>query len=118
MIDNARDLISRLRDEAIRSDWMDSVPTGKQGTAKAWFQSHHGATVDLLQAVVSETGELSQGWAPTGRVLDSKSRATYATFDGSIREYKDMRVEAVSDTVLVASSPYGSHRQIQIYRIK
>lgn len=117
MIDNARGLIGLVRDEAIRDEWLNALPTDKAGTVKGWFQSHHGATVDTLQVTVLSDGTLRNGWAPTGRVIDSKSRATQVSFDQSSRDYQGMRVEAASDICLVASSSWGNDRQLVIYKV-
>lgn len=118
MLDAAKNLIGRIKDESIRQEWLDALPTTKAGTAKAWFEVNHGRKVDLLQATVLSDGTLRNGWAPTGRVIDSKSLKAYVMFDESRREYKGMRVEAVSDEVMVASSPFGDDtRQIMVYKI-
>lgn len=66
----------------------------KSGTAKAWFQARHGQLVDTLQA--SQMGL----WGPNGRVIDA-SRGTYVRLDGSIRDYKGLKVVHVTDDVLM-----------------
>ena len=117
MLDNARDLIGLVRDESVRAEWLGALPSDKAGTAKVWFQDHHGATVDTLQVTVLSDGTLRNGWAPTGRVIDSKTRATQVSFDESSRDYQGMRVEAVSDDCLVASTSWGDDRQLVIYKV-
>lgn len=120
MLDTAKAMVGRITDDHLRNDWLGAMPDTKRGTCKAWFQSHHGKDVELIQAVVSEDGTMRNGWAPGPRRMDSLTRKGAVLFgeypEASSREYEGMRVEGVSDDVLVASAPWGDYRQIMIYR--
>lgn len=110
----ANALLERVRPEH-RDKW-GTLPTTATGTAKAWLTARHGTKVDTLQVTADTEGRLASGWAPGPREVDA-SRATYATFDGSRRDYAGMTVVAANDTHLVAVAPWGDDAvQVAIYR--
>jgi len=56
---------------------------GKSVSLKTWLQNHD--LVETVQATIA--GDIvTRGWAPGPREIDA-SRSTYATFDGSRRDY-------------------------------
>lgn len=113
--------LTQIRDNFISSDdWKDALSHAAeypcQGSAKRWLQAHNGKSVDTLQlSVYLDGAELAGGvagslWAPIGRTVDA-SRATYATLDGSRRDYSDLSVIHESENILVA---YGNSSDGQI----
>lgn len=90
------------------------LPETASGTARKWFEARHGKEVALVQFSVQEGGMPTNVWVPGARTVDA-SRATFVEFDGSKRDYRGLRVEAASDSVLVASTEWGDGRQVCIY---
>ena len=116
-------LVEKVR-EQYRHDWDLAGITprnGKTGSVKAWMQAHDGQSIDTLQVNVSPEGMLTNGWNPGPRTLRSTQQATQFGFEvgeeQSRREYAGMRLEAVSDTMLVASAQWGDGTQVMIYRV-
>jgi hypothetical protein len=76
--------------------WADTLtealtyPTG--GSIKSYLAEQHGREVDTFQASLHLAGadieRVANIWAPTSRIVDTKSRATIAFFDGSALEYR------------------------------
>jgi hypothetical protein len=77
------------------------------GTVALWFKNRHGTLVDTVQVGKDGHG----AWVPTGRLVDSQTRAGGAVLDDSIRDYAGMRVHAVTETCLIAST----HNQVMAY---
>lgn len=80
------------------------LDTGKpSGTMRDWMLAHHGQQVTTIQMSTRQY----DGWAPTGRVVDAKSGATFVQFSGlayanpSTRYYAGMRVLRTSETALI-----------------
>lgn len=81
-----------------------SVAAGSsaQGTLRDWMRAHDGVRVDTLQVGLGRRS----AWAPTARVVDA-SRTTFATLDGSRRDYAGMRVVAANDDgIMVADESH------------
>ena len=119
----AQALVSKVR-EQYRPDWDLTGITprnGKTGSVKAWMQAHDGENIDTLQANVNAEGVITSAWNPGPRTLRSTQQATQFGFEvgeeQSRREYAGMRLDAVSDTMLVASSQWGDGTQVMIYRV-
>lgn len=119
----AQALVDKVREEH-RADWDLTGITprnGKTGSVKAWMQAHDGKNIDTLQVNVSPQGVLTNAWNPGPRTLRSTQQATRFWFEvgdeHSSREYAGMRLEAVSDTMLVASTLWGNTTQVMIYRV-
>lgn len=122
-LEAAAALVDKVREEH-RSDWDLSTLTprnGKTGSVKAWMRAHDGKNIDTLQVNVTRSGELINAWNPGPRLLRSTMQATRFWFEvgggHSSREYAGMRLEAVSDTMLVASTLWGNTTQVMIYRV-
>lgn len=122
-LEAAAALVEKVREEH-RPNWDLSALTprnGKTGSVKAWMQAHDGENIDTLQVNVSPQGVLTNGWNPGPRTLRSTMQATRFWFEvgdeHSTREYAGMRLEAVSDTMLVASTQWGTGTQVMIYRV-
>lgn len=116
MKDYAVALIGKISDEATRQDWIDLVPNTKRGTAKEWFARKHGSNVDTIQAVVGSDGTFHSAWSAVHRRVDATTAKGSVRLAGSARDYAGLRVEAVSDDMLIASTPWGDDRQVCIYR--
>ena len=80
------------------SEWHGNISRAINGghspeSVKAWLKSRDGQSVDTMQVdIVLENGApvaMRSPWCPLARVIDS-SRATYATFNGSRRDYAGM----------------------------
>lgn len=103
-----RDALDTVADSPAKSEWvamLDSLPTSASGTLKSWAQSRDGATVRTYQWRVKDDGRPFGTWAPGPRTIDA--RATYATFDGSRRGYRGVRVVAADDdAILIASDEW------------
>ena len=122
-LEAAAALVEKVREEH-RPDWDLSTLTprnGKTGSVKSWMQAHDGQSIDTLQVNVSPQGVLTNAWNPGPRTLRSTMQATRFWFETggghSSREYAGMRLEAVSDTMLVASTLWGNTTQAMIYRV-
>ena len=66
---------------------------------RSWMQAHHGAHVHTVQVTV-KTGAV---WAPLDRLLDAQSHASYATLNGSRRDYAGMIVQSASADMVIVS---------------
>lgn len=78
---------------------LENLPQEPQGTMKSWMQAANGERIQTVQ-VENRTGK---AWAPTDRVVDAAARATGVVLDGSIRDYRGMRVVGADDKVLVVT---------------
>lgn len=101
-------------------DW--TLPDAKSGTVRSWMTERHGKTVDTAQAVVTKDGMMRNEWFAPLRTIDTESQAGAVWFEGkdgfSCRDYAGMRVEAVSEDTLFASTPWGDDaRQVIVYRV-
>lgn len=114
-IDNLRTFCERLTTNPV--EWpedtfayrtadavLDLLDTGKPwGTMRDWMLAHHGQQVTTIQMDTRQYG----GWAPTGRIVDAKSGATFVQFSGlayaapSTRYYAGMRVLRASENALI-----------------
>lgn len=100
-LDNFARLVSILSYEDDRARF--KAPDGvKYRSYKTWITAHDGLKVDTLQASFpDDTGEIYMPWAPANRVIEARS--TFATFDGSRRDYKGVTVLASDDDIIVAT---------------
>lgn len=83
---------------------LNLLDTGKpSGTMRDWMLAHHGQQVATIQMDTRQYG----WWAPTGRIVDAKSGATFVQFSGlayappSTRYYAGMRVLRASENILI-----------------
>lgn len=79
----------------------DTLATGSTvgtGTVKAWFTVHHGQAVNTVRLDTdTELDKVVGGYTPCNRVIDSQTRKSYATLDGSRSDY--------TGTTVVLSEP-------------
>ena len=91
------------------------------GTLRRFLQHNHLNTVETLKAnlnldaaVISTFTVL---WAPGPRTIDSQTRKTSATLDGSTREYAGVTTFLATDTLYVGYASWGKDAlQLIIYR--
>lgn len=102
MLDNYGKLVGTLSHESDRERF--TAPDGMTHRSyKAWVTQHNGLKVDTLQASFpDDTGEIHMPWAPANRVVEACG--TYATFGGSRRDYRGVKVLASDDNTIVASN--------------
>lgn len=101
MMDNYARLVGILSHESDRDRF--AAPDGMvHRSYKGWVTMHDGEAVDTLQATFpDDTGRITMPWAPANRVI--KARATFATFDGSRRDYRGVKVLASDDNTIVVT---------------
>jgi hypothetical protein len=92
----------------------DAVSDGARGTMRAWMEAHNGARIETLQATVSIDGGIRDLWTPGARILDA-TRSTFATLNGSRRDYGGCRVLAAGDETLIIVTPWGDDVQLCVY---
>jgi hypothetical protein len=85
---------------AVIDDITQAMEATPAGTVSQWFKARHGAHIDTVQVGRDGYG----AWVPADRVADSMSRAGGVMLDDSLREYAGMRVHAVTETCLIAST--------------
>ena len=86
-----------------------------QGTMRKWCEAHDGQIVHLTQVLAREDGVPVSAWMPGGRKLVAGK--TYASFDGSIREYSPGRVLHAEDDALIVAHPWGEREHVCIYQL-
>jgi hypothetical protein len=110
--------LNRRADNPIAREWAGRILDArysKNGTARAWFESHHGGTVDTLQATAHDSGDITSVWAPDARTVDA-TRAGGVRLDGSTREYRGLRVVGATADILIAVTAWGEDAaQVCVY---
>ncbi len=98
--------LQRLRDVVRQNDTitacsnvLDALNNPRPaGRMRDWMTLNHGRKVTTIQVGPGGT------WAPTGRTIDAKTRATMVRLDGSTREYAGFRVIHAYPRVLIVES--------------
>lgn len=100
-------VIDELISPEHRKRFMNALSSATSGreriSARRWFESHHGAEVNTLQAG-------ARPWESGAREVDA-SRSTYVTMGGSRRDYAHLKVIGASASALFA---YDADFGIQI----
>lgn len=80
---------------------MVDSPTPR-GTMAQWFQARNGSTVHTIQ-VDGNTGAI---WSPLSRTVDATSYRGKVLLNGSARDYRGMKVLAVSGNALIVADDW------------
>ena len=117
---NAHTALNTIRQALSASDhetnqlWLERIKSARVERAvsfKNWLAGKD--SVDMAQITVNADNRITGSWLPGRRDVVIKS--TYATFNGSIRDFAGHTHLFHSDDVFISVSPFGDSLQISVY---
>lgn len=101
-------------DHEVNQLWLERIKSARTETPiafKRWLAGKD--SVDMAQITVNAGNKITGSWLPGRRDVVIKS--TYATFNGSIRDFAGHTHLFHSDDVFISVSPFGDSLQISVY---
>ncbi len=101
-------------DHEINQLWLERIKSARTETPiafKRWLTGKD--SVDMAQITVNADNKITGSWLPGRRDVVIKS--TYATFNGSIRDFAGHTHLFHSEDVFISASPNGDSLQISVY---